>query len=113
MKKCRQSLRKAPALLIAAALAWGGAAQGQAAGGTILYACPANGELIVQRNGSTAHVSLAGRRYDLLRKRSSIGDKYIAPKAALIIDGASAVFVSEDHLNLGTCTEAIPVASTP
>ena len=75
------------------------------------YACPAREGLMVQRDGSSARVNSSGRNYVLQRNHSSIGDKYLSAKAALIIDGDSAVFVTDDHLNLGTCVRVIPVAS--
>lgn len=78
----------------------------------VRYACLASEDLSVRRNPSTAHVDYAGRTYQLQRKRSSIGDKYVSANAALIIDGNSATFVAEDLLDLGTCTKAVPVAST-
>lgn len=65
----------------------------------------------VERSGAIAHVTLAGRTYALKRKQSSIGDKFISPTAALIIDGDSAIFVSEDQLNLGPCTKTVPIAA--
>ncbi|HEV2594755.1 MAG TPA: hypothetical protein VGU01_06100 [Sphingomicrobium sp.] len=65
----------------------------------------------VERSGATARVTLAGRTYALNRKQSSIGDKFISPIAALIIDGDSALFVSDDQLNLGPCTKALPIAA--
>jgi hypothetical protein len=66
---------------------------------------------MVQQTRSSAHVSLNGRSYDLQRSRSGIGVKYLSPTAALVIDGPSAVFVTENQTNLGTCTKALPVAS--
>ena len=86
--------------------------QAQGAPGPVRYACPASADLAVQRNGSTASVNYAGHRYELQRKRSSVGDKYVSPNAALIIDGNSAIFVAEDVIDLGTCTKAVPVASS-
>jgi len=68
--------------------------------------------MIVERSGDTAHVTLAGRTYPLKWKQSSIGDKFISPTAALIIDGGSAIFVSEDQLSLGPCTKTLPIAAT-
>ena len=77
------------------------------------YTCAAEvGDMRVERSGTTAHVTLAGRTYALKWKQSSIGDKFISPTAALIIDGDSAIFVSEDQLNLGPCTKAVPIAAT-
>ena len=97
-------------MLMAATLACGGSAHGQAATRT-RYACPATEELTVERHGSTAHVNLAGRSYDLRRRRSSIGDKYVSPNAALIIDSSSAVFVADNQLDLGTCIRTVPLAA--
>lgn len=75
------------------------------------YACSAAPDLIVQRDRSTAHVTFDGRTYDLQRRPSSIGAKYLSQNAALIVDGGSATFVSEHRLDLGTCTRAVPLAS--
>lgn len=77
----------------------------------VRYACPASRELTVQNNLATARVTLAGRNYDLQRKRSSIGKKYLSANAALIIDEGSAIFVAEDQLDVGTCVRSVPVAS--
>jgi hypothetical protein len=77
----------------------------------VRYSCSATEELSVQRDGSTARVSLGGRSYDLQRKRSSIGDKYLSSAAALIIDGPSATFITQDRLDLGSCVEVVPVAN--
>lgn len=74
------------------------------------YACSASQQLSVQRTGLTARVSLGGQSYNLRRQRSSMGTKYLSSRAALIIDGPAAVFVADDHLDLGTCVRAIPVA---
>lgn len=85
--------------------------QAHALAAPVRYACPASENLTVKRNLAAARVTLAGRTYDLQRKQSSIGVKYLSANAALIIDGASAVFVADDHLDLGTCVRALPVAS--
>lgn len=85
--------------------------QARAVPSPVRYECPASEDLAVLRNRSTAHVNYAGRSYELERKRSSIGNKYVSPNAALIIDGNSAIFIAEDLLDLGTCTKAVPVAS--
>ena len=77
----------------------------------VRYACPTSEDLAVQRDHSTARVKFAGRTYELQRQRSSIGDKYISSKAALIIDGRSATFVADDLLDLGTCLKTVPLAA--
>jgi membrane-bound inhibitor of C-type lysozyme len=89
------------------------AAQAEAARNVIHYACPGREELTVQRDASRPQVSLDGRTYDLQRKRSSIGDKYLSTRAALIIEGPSAVFVAEHRFDIGTCIRASSVASLP
>ena len=88
------------------------AAPAGASGRAVQYICPASEHLSVERDGSIAHVTLADRSYDMRRKHSSIGAKYLSRDAALIIDGPSAIFVAPDHLNLGTCITAVPVASS-
>jgi membrane-bound inhibitor of C-type lysozyme len=70
---------------------------------SVRYACDAHQMLTMQRSRTAASVQFVGRSYDLQRKRSSIGEKYVSPTAALIIDGVSAVFVAEDRLQLGQC----------
>ena len=86
------------------------AAGADAAQAPVRYTCPADQDLTVQRTASTARVSFNGRSYDLQRKHSSIGDKYLSANAALIIDGPSAVFVADGTLGMGACQEAVPVA---
>lgn len=110
--KSVESLPKVTRML--AALVSGALAVTQAHGtpNPVRYACPASADLAVQRSGSTASVNYAGRRYELQRKRSSVGAKYVSPNAALIIDGNSAIFVAEDVIDLGTCTKTVSVASS-
>lgn len=110
--KNKSSTRKVARIVpifIGAALA---VTQAHAAPAPVRYACTASDDLAVMRNHSTAHVDYAGHGYELQRKRSSIGDKYVSQNAALIIDGNSAIFVAEDLIDVGTCTRAIPVALT-
>lgn len=75
------------------------------------YACDEGQRLVVRESAQFASVQFIDRTYELKQKRSSIGRKYISPTAALIIDGASAVFVTEDRLQLGQCTETSQEAS--
>lgn len=79
--------------------------------GETRYACDDGQRLIVRQFGETASVQFIDRTYQLNRKRSSIGQKYISPTAALIIDGPAAVFVADDRLQLGQCFEANRMAS--
>jgi hypothetical protein len=76
------------------------------------YSCDRAQRLVVRQSGDTATVQFIDRSYLLKRARSSIGDKFLGPTAALIIDGKSAVFVAEDRLQLGQCLEATRVASS-
>lgn len=87
------------------------AAQVNAAAAPVRYTCPGKPDLTVERGASVARVSFAGRTYELQRHRSDIGAKYLSKTAALIIDGASAVFVADEHPNIGTCVQAVPIAS--
>lgn len=88
-----------------------GSGLANAAGNIVRYACPANADLSVERDRRTARVIVSGRSYELQRVRSSIGDKYLSPHAALIVDGSSALFVAEDRPDLPVCVRAVPVAS--
>lgn len=72
----------------------------------VRYACDGRQGLIVTRFLNGALVEFIDRTYELQRKPSNIGEKYISETAALIIDGPSAVFVAEDRLQLGACVEA-------
>lgn len=74
------------------------------------YQCDAAQHLVVRRAGDTASVEFIDRTYTLKRKASDLGVKYLAPKAALIIDGPEAVFVADDRLQLGRCVEAKTIA---
>lgn len=75
------------------------------------YACDSAQRLVVHQSGDMATVQFIDRSYLLKKAPSSIGEKFLAPTAALIIDGKSAVFVAEDRLQLGQCLEATRVAS--
>ena len=85
--------------------------QARAASSIETYSCSGGRDLRIRRSTLGAHVSLEGKSYELRRHRSSIGEKYLSSKEALIIDGSSAVFVTNNHLDLGTCEEVLPVAS--
>jgi len=104
-------IRVAAGLLLGVLAVLGTAQVHAAAPVPIRYACGEGQNLVIQRDRTSAHVNFIDRSYELRRKPSSIGVKYISPTAALIIDGQSAVFVAEDRLQLGACTEALPIAS--
>jgi hypothetical protein len=77
----------------------------------IRYSCDGAQRLVVFQTANGASVQFIDRSYQLRKARSSIGQKYISPNAALIIDGRSAVFVADDRLQLGQCLEADRTAS--
>ena len=59
----------------------------------------------------TARVQLAGSEYVLHRRpKSSLGQKFSAPGAVLIVDGTYAVFVTDHAINLDGCRSAEPIA---
>ena len=104
--------RIALAAIAIAAAATAGAAQAASAGNgsapatETRYQCDAAQHLVVRRTADKASVEFIDRTYTLQRKASGIGVKYLAPKAALIIDGPEAVFVADDRLQLGRCVES-------
>lgn len=67
------------------------------------YQCKRGQTFKVERRKDRAEVHYAGRRFDLPRRASSIGDRYATHDATLIIDGDSAVFVTNSVLDLGAC----------
>ena len=97
--------------ILSAAIAGSVTASLEAAPGPVSYSCTPGDALTIAHDRSSARVSYAGRTYDLQRKRSGIGLTYLSPKAALVIDGNSAIFVADDHYDLGTCIKGIPLAS--
>lgn len=106
-------LKVAAALMFAvfSLLGAGHALAAPAATTSVRYACQPKQSLVVMRSHDTATVRFNDRSYELRRKASSIGEKYIAKDAALIIDGKSAYFVADDRLQLGTCVEAMRLAA--
>jgi hypothetical protein len=66
---------------------------------------------VARGRADSASVEFIDRTYRLQRKASDLGVQYIAPKAALIIDGPEAVFVADDRLQLGRCVESSSLAS--
>lgn len=65
------------AVVLGSALTLLGSAQAHAAPTEMRYACEGGQNLVVQRDRSRAVVSFTNRNYELLRARSSIGDKYL------------------------------------
>lgn len=100
-------IKVAGGLLIGVLSLLGGTRAADAAPATeIHYACDGAQRLIVRQFDTGATVQFIDRSYELQKAQSSIGQKFISPNAALIIDGSSAVFVAEDRLQLGQCFEA-------
>ena len=102
------------AIALAAAALTAGAAQAasvRAPATETRYQCDAAQHLVVRRTADKASVEFIDRTYTLQRKASDLGVKYLAPKAALIIDGREAVFVADDRLQLGRCIQASQTAS--
>lgn len=104
-------LKIAAGLMIAVVSVLGEAQAQSAPTHVVRYACDGRQTLVVERDQATAHVRFVDRTYELKRKKSGIGVKYVSPTTALIIDGPTAVFVAEDRLQLGACSEASSIAS--
>jgi hypothetical protein len=104
-------LRVAAGLLAAVLSVLGSARAYAAEPAAVRYRCDARQSLVVVRSPTSAQVRFTDRTYELRRRPSQLGERYGSPTAALIIDGASAVFVAEDRLQLGTCVEALAANS--
>jgi precorrin-4 methylase len=109
----RMGIKVATGLMLAV-LSVPGAIQAQAATASIevQYACTNAEKFIVTRTADKALVQFGGKTYELQRRPSSIGVKYISATAALIVDGASAAFVADDRFQLGTCVQTTHMASS-
>lgn len=101
-----------PSIFVSALIASASATQVHAAPAPVRYACSTSEELTLERTSASAHVTIGGHSYELKRAPSSIGNKYLSTNAALIIDGPSLVFVTDEKPNLGPCIKAVPVASS-
>jgi len=100
-----------PARGLAAAIIFLGSAacsaeHAQAARATTRFNCAGDRSFTVQRDDASAVVTYSGVRYELPRRRSSIGERYASSSATLIIDGEMAAFVSGTVLNLDFCRAA-------
>lgn len=100
----------AAALLIIGVAVPAAADAGAAPAHTVRYACEPRQDFVVESDRRGALVRFEDRSYQLKRKASDIGIKYVSPTATLIIDGPSAIFVADDRLQLGACNETLPVA---
>lgn len=77
---------------------------------TATFQCLGGETIQVQVTPRKASVHYAGKIYTMDRRASSIGIKFIAPGAALILDGAFAAFVADDAPLLRQCRSAQPLA---
>lgn len=68
-----------------------------------VFRCAADRSFTVQRDDASAVVIYSGVRYELPRRKSSIGERYGSSSATLIVDGEMAAFVSGTVLNLDFC----------
>ena len=67
------------------------------------YECSGGRAFTVHRGHDTATVDYEERSYELSRRASSMGVRYSADGASLIVDGDVAVFVTERVLDLKVC----------
>ena len=70
------------------------------------YECSGGKAFTVKRDEARATVRYDEQSYELSRRKSSLGTRYSADGASLIVDGDMAVFVTERVLNLKLCREA-------
>lgn len=76
------------------------------------FECLGGESFDVRLVSGTALVQMAGREYVLYgRSTSSLGRKFSAPGAALIVDGTYAAFVTDHAINLEECRSAEPLAA--
>jgi membrane-bound inhibitor of C-type lysozyme len=84
----------------------------EAARATTLYQCAGERSFTVARDDRTAVIVYSGVRYELPRRKSSIGERYATSGATLIIDGKMAAFVTGSVMNLDVCRAAERVRGT-
>jgi hypothetical protein len=75
----------------------------QAANGVTTFRCAGDRFFTVQRNEKMAVVVYSNARYELPRRKSSIGERYAKSGTTLIIDGDMAAFVSGSVIDLDFC----------
>ena len=78
----------------------------QAASVVTTFQCAGDRFFTVQRDQETAVVVYSDVRYELPRRKSSIGERYATSGTTLIIDGDMAAFVSGSVMNLDFCRVA-------
>ena len=72
----------------------------------VTYECAGGRAFTVKRDASRATVEYEEQSYELPRRNSSLGTRYSADGASLIVDGDVAVFVTERVIDLRICREA-------
>jgi hypothetical protein len=99
---------KAKAISCAALLMMVGCSAPSAARGAriVTYKCAGGRTFTVKRDADRATVNYGEQSYDLSRRKSSLGTRYSANGASLIVDDDVAVFVTERVLDLRVCREA-------
>jgi membrane-bound inhibitor of C-type lysozyme len=74
-------------------------------GPATIYRCKGQQAFSVSRTSTAANVSFSGQQWSLQRRPSSLGIKYAGGDAVLIVDGASAVLVTNEITGLTHCKE--------
>lgn len=87
----------------AALLIEGCSAQAEADRRRVTYRCGDGRSFEVEQGDRFAIVEHAGARFQLPRRKSSIGTRFASHDATLIVDGESAVFVTPHVLDLNAC----------
>lgn len=98
--------RLAAAIIVVVGSAGCSAEPARAARATTLFKCAGHMSFTVQRDEASAIVIHSGIRYELPRRKSSIGERYASDSATLIVDGEMAAFVGRTILNLDFCRAA-------
>lgn len=70
---------------------------------SLTYRCGDGRSFEVEQRGKMATIDFAGTRFQLPRRKSSIGARYASRDATLIVDGESAVFVTPRIVDLKAC----------
>ena len=96
-------------MLLLALIATGAcSAEGRTSRTVTVFHCAGGRSFAVERDEKLAVVVLSGKRYELGRRRSSIGIRYATTGATLIVDGDMAAFVTGSVIDLQLCRSARP-----
>lgn len=99
-------IRLAAGLLLGVAALLGGTQAFAADSLEVQYRCGGTSELVIRRTHAVADARFEERTYRLHRKASSLGERYSGANAAIIVDGATAVFVAGDQVRVHSCVES-------